>query len=85
MPASLGPVQSGAGGSSSHDGTLSPDADGLLKRSLIEAGDRDSSAKTAVKAAASSLLSAAHWMLSSANPGLEMYTLKSNPVIGIFF
>lgn len=81
MPASLGPVWSGGGGSSSHDGTLSPDADGLLNK----AGDHDSSAKTAAKTAASSFLLAACWMLSSANPRSETYTHKSTPVIEIFF
>lgn len=36
-----------------------------------DAGDHDSSTGTAVKAAASSFLLAAHWMLSSANPHPE--------------
>lgn len=81
MPASLGPVWSGGGGSSSHDGTLSPDADGLLNK----AGDHDSSAKTAAKTAASSFLVAARCMLSSANPRSETYAHKSTPVIEVFF
>lgn len=81
MPASLGPVWCGGGGSSSHDRTLSPDADGLLNK----AGDHDSSAKTAVKKTpASSVLLAARWMLSSANPRSETHTHKSTPVIAIF-